>query len=73
MKKTGNQNNFRSIYNSTISNKKATYGEESDYLWDQNRQELRDSTFGGVRGYVGMTNQKGRAEGDNLIAPHHWD
>lgn len=29
--------------------------------------------FQGVKGRVGLANQKGRLEGDDLIAPHHWD
>jgi hypothetical protein len=64
---------FKTIYNSTISNTKPQYGEEFDYFWDSNGQEHNDSTFTGVKGRVGLSNHVGRAEGDDLIAPHHWD
>lgn len=68
-----NQNQFQSIYNSTISRQEPKYGEEFDYFWTPDGQEVSDSTFQGVKGRVGLANERGRQEGDDLVAPHHWD
>lgn len=73
MPKLSNADPYHTIYNSTISTKKPKYGDEYDYFWDADGQELADSTFPGVKGRVALTNQNGRLEGDDLVAPFHWD
>ena len=73
MPKLSNAEPFRTIYNSTISSTKPVYDQDTDYKWDHEGQEIGDSAFMGVTGRVGMANQTGRNEGDDLVAPHHWD
>ena len=73
MPKLSTNQPFNTIYNTTISSNKPKYGEEFDYFWDHNREELGDTQFSGVAGRVGLSNVTGRQEGDDLIAPHHWD
>ena len=73
MPKLSNADPYHTIYNSTISNTKPKYGEEFDYFYDNEGNELGDSQFPGVKGRVGLANQTGRQEGDDLVAPHHWD